>query len=169
MESCIILNANYEYINTVSWQKAIKLIVKGKTEVLRYTNKTITNFEKTVIMKIPLVMKLIKLIRTIYKTKVPFSKKNVLIRDGFRCAYCGAKKNRLTIDHIIPTSRGGKSTFENCVAACKECNSKKGRKTASEAGMFLKKQPVSPTISEFIMIKVKSIGIYEVLKDLGVY
>lgn len=169
MESCIVLNADYTYINTVSWKKAIKLVINGKAEALKYSDKVITNFENTVIMKIPIVMKLLKLIRTIYKTKVPFSKKNILVRDGFKCAYCGSKSRGLTIDHIVPVSRGGKSNFENCVAACKECNSKKGNQTASEAHMYLKKQPNSPTISEFILIKIKHLGIYEVLKDLGVY
>lgn len=169
MENCIVLNADYTYINTVNWKKAIKLIINGKAEALKYSEKVLTNFEKTIVMKIPIVMKLLKLVRTIYKTKVPFSKKNVLIRDGFRCAYCGSKSRRLTIDHVTPVSRGGKSTFENCVASCKQCNSKKGNKTASEAHMYLKKRPSAPTISEFILIKIKNMGIYETLKDLGIY
>lgn len=169
MESCIVLNADYTYINTVSWKKAIKLVINGKAEALKYSNKVLTNFENTIIMKVPSVMKLLKLVRTIYKTKVPFSKKNVLIRDGFKCLYCGSKSHRLTIDHVVPVSRGGKSNFENCVAACRKCNNKKGSRTASEARMYLQKQPYAPTISEFIMIKIKSMGIYQTLKDLGVY
>ena len=70
-------------------------------------------------MKIPAVMRLIKIIRTIYRTKVPFSKKNVMIRDGFICQYCG-KLKELTIDHVTPVSRGGKSIFEKCDVKIKE-------------------------------------------------
>lgn len=167
MQNCVILNGDYSYLNTVSWQKAIKLIVKGKVTVIKYTEMVVNTAEK-VIVKIPAVMKLIKIIRTIYRTKVPFSKKNVMIRDGFVCQYCG-KLKELTIDHVIPVSRGGKSTFENCVTACKDCNNKKSNKLPSETFMYLKKQPVCPTIAEFTRIKAIKSGVYDILKDLGVY
>lgn len=162
-----VLNGDYSYLNTVSWQKAIKLIVKGKATVIKYTEVVVKTAEK-VIVKIPAVMKLIKIIRTIYRTKVPFSKKNVMIRDGFVCQYCGSLKE-LTIDHVVPVSKSGKSTFENCVTACKDCNNKKGDKLPSEAQMYLKKHPISPTISEFTRIKAVKAGVYDLLKDLGVY
>ena len=123
MQGCVILNGDYSYLNTVSWQKAIKLIVKGKATVLKYSEIVVKTAEN-VAMKIPAVMKLIKIIRTIYRTKVPFSKKNVMIRDGFTCQYCGVQKE-LTIDHVTPVSRGGKSAFENCVTACKHCKIKR--------------------------------------------
>ena len=167
MQNCVILNGDYSYLNTVSWQKAMKLIVKGKVTVVKYTESVIRTAEN-VIIKIPAVMKLMKLIRTIYRTKVPFSKKNVMVRDGFICQYCGSNK-QLTIDHVRPRCRGGKSTFENCVAACKNCNNKKSNKLPSEARMFLKRLPVCPTIAEFTRIKAVKSGVYDLLKDLGVY
>jgi 5-methylcytosine-specific restriction endonuclease McrA len=167
MQGCVILNGDYTYLNTVSWQKAIKLLYKGKATVLKYANITVKTAEH-VVMNIPAVMKLIKIIRTIYRSRVPFSKKNVMIRDEFRCVYCGKEKG-LTIDHVIPLSRGGKSSFENCVTACKDCNSKKGNKLPSEAKMYMKKKPIAPTISEFTRIKAVKAGIYDLLKDLGVY
>jgi 5-methylcytosine-specific restriction endonuclease McrA len=114
-------------------------------------------------------MKLIKLIRTLYVSRVPFSKKNVLVRDGFICAYCGAKRQRLTIDHIIPKSKGGKANFENCVSSCKPCNNKKGDRTPREALMYLKVKAYQPTISEFLRLKVKKLGINDVLRDMGIY
>jgi len=144
------------------------LIVKEKVEVLKYTDKTIFNAEKTFTMKIPAVIKLIKAIRSLYRNRVPFSKRNVMVRDGFVCAYCGSNDS-LTIDHVLPASRGGKSTFENCVTACKKCNSKKGNSTPSEVHMFLKKKPYAPTISEFIKIRMEKLGIMDLLKELGVY
>ena len=167
MQNCVILNGDYSYLNTVSWQKAMKLIVKGKVTVVKYTESVIRTAEN-VIIKIPAVMKLMKLIRTIYRTKVPFSKKNVMVRDGFICQYCGSDK-QLTIDHVRPRCRGGKSTFENCVTACKSCNNKKSNKLPSEIHMYLKKQPVCPTIAEFTRIKAIKSGVYNILKDLGVY
>lgn len=167
MQNCVILNGDYSYLNTVSWQKAIKLMVKGKATVIKYTEIVVRTAEKAIV-KIPAVMKLIKIIRTIYRTKVPFSKKNVMIRDGFVCQYCGSLKE-LTIDHVKPVSRGGKSIFENCVTACKDCNNKKSNRLPSEIQMYLKKQPISPTISEFTRIKAVKAGVYDILKDLGVY
>ena len=167
MQNCVILNGDYSYLNTVSWQKAIKLVVKGKVSVVKYTGAAVRTAENMLI-KIPAVLKLMKIIRIIYRTKVPFSKKNVMVRDGFTCQYCGALKE-LTIDHVIPVSRGGKSKFENCVTACKQCNNKKSNKLPSEIHMYLKKQPVSPTIAEFTRIKAVKAGVYDILKDLGVY
>ena len=169
MDSCIILNADYTFLNMVSWQKAITLIVKGKTEVLRYTEKIVSNFEKTVIFKIPAVMRLIKIIRIIYRTGVPFNKRNVIVRDEFECAYCGVSSKSLTVDHVIPLSRGGKSNFENCVAACKGCNAKKGDKLPSEIHMYIHKKLYQPTIAEFLRLKLKKLGLDVVLKELGVY
>ncbi len=167
--SCIILNTDYTFLNIVNWQKAIILMVKGKTEVLRYTEKVVRNFERTVVIKIPAVMKLINIIRVIYKTHVPFNKRNVIVRDEFKCAYCDLESKSLTIDHIIPLSRGGKSEFENCVAACRECNHKKSNRLPSEIGMYLQRRPHQPTIAEFLRLKLKKLGLDVVLKELGVY
>lgn len=169
METCIILNADYTFLNVVDWRKAITLLVKGKTEALKYGTKVVNNIGKTVVIRIPLVMRLIKIVRTIYKTRVPFSKKNVIVRDGNVCQYCGERGKRLTIDHVVPRSKGGKTTFENCVASCQECNHKKKNRLPSEVGMYLKKQPSQPTISEFLRIKMESLGIFQTLKDLEIF
>ena len=166
MNGCVILNMDYSFLNIVSWEKAIKLAEKGKATVVKYSDRVFRTVDK--VIKIPAVMKLIKLIRTIYRTKVVFSKKNVISRDRHTCQYCGSH-DKLTIDHVVPVSRGGKSTFENCVAACQECNSKKGNKLPREIGMFPKKQPVAPTISEFTRVKAEKSGVFDILKELGVY
>jgi 5-methylcytosine-specific restriction endonuclease McrA len=104
----------------------------------------------------------------IYKNRVPYSKRNIMIRDKNMCCYCGSNRN-LTIDHVIPLSRGGKTSFDNCVTACFRCNNKKNNRTPSEANMFLRKKPHTPTISEFFMIKMKNLGVDKYLKELGVY
>jgi 5-methylcytosine-specific restriction endonuclease McrA len=168
VDRCIILNGDYTFLNTVNWKRAMCLIMKGKVEILKFSERVIRSGEG-ISIQVPLVMKLIKLIRSIYKSKVPFSKRNVMIRDKFKCVYCGVDDSRLTIDHVIPVSRGGKTTFDNCVSSCKPCNSRKGSRTPSEAKMFLKRQPYTPTISEFIRLKMKQLGIDKLLMDLGVY
>lgn len=168
MERCVVLNGDYSFLNVVNWKRAICLILKGKTEVLKFSDKEVRNGEGEVITKVPLVMRLIKLIRTIYRNKVPFSKNNVFTRDGFRCMYCG-RSEQLTIDHVIPQSKGGKTNFDNCVTACRPCNSKKDRRTPSEARMHLRRQPYAPTISEFLRLKMKKLRLDEFLTELGVY
>ncbi|PIP36952.1 MAG: HNH endonuclease [Desulfobacterales bacterium CG23_combo_of_CG06-09_8_20_14_all_52_9] len=165
---CVLLNADYTFLNMVHWKRAMCLIAKGKVHVLRESEKAIRGAEGLVI-QIPAVMRLIKLIRTLYKNRVPFSKKNVLIRDGFRCAYCGAEKVKLTIDHIIPRSRGGTTCFENCVTSCKFCNTRKASRIPSEVNMFLRVKAYQPTIAEFLLIKIRNLGLYDTLKDLGIY
>jgi len=168
MNQCVLLNADYSFLNVVNWKRAMCLIAKGKVQVLRHSERLIRTAEGLAV-RVPIVMKLVKLIRTLYINRVPFSKKNILIRDGFKCAYCGSEKGKLTIDHIIPKSRGGKTDFENCVSSCKSCNNKKGNKIPSEANMYLKAKTYQPTIAEFLRLKVKKLGINAVLKDLGVY
>lgn len=169
MEKVILLNSDFGFLNVISWKRAIRLMVKGKVEIVKATDKILTNMEKTFKLIVPKVLRLIKLVRSVYKNRVPFSKKNVFIRDNFTCMYCGCKDQRLTIDHIIPKSRGGETDFDNCVASCKPCNNKKNDRLPSEAKMFLIKQPFQPTINEFFLIKMKRLGVYKTLKDLGVY
>ena len=164
MEKVIVLNADYTYLNSISWKKAILLLEKGKVEVVKYSKKIINTVYDS--FKIPLVIKLIKYIRILYRTRVPFSKKNIFARDGFKCAYCGRETEQLTVDHIVPKAKGGKSTFDNCVAACRPCNNRKGDKTCSEARMWPKVKPYTPTISEFLQIKMKKMGIDKIIESL---
>ncbi len=168
MTHCVLLNADYSFLNMVNWKRAMCLVSKGKVQVLTYSGRII-NGVQGMVFKAPAVMRLTKLIRTIYRARVPFSKRNVLIRDGFRCAYCGAVARHLTLDHIIPKSRGGDSSFENCVASCRACNNSKACRTPNEACMYLKKKPYQPTISEFLRMKFKRLGLDEILADCGIY
>jgi len=168
MESVIVLNYDYQYLNKISWKRAVCLIYSGKAEVLKQTTKLVRNAEKTIALFIPLVLRLLRLVRAVYRQKVPFSRKNVMVRDGFKCQYCGGSED-LTVDHIVPKSRGGKTTFENCVAACKPCNSRKRNRTPSEAGVYPMSKPYEPTIMEFIMIQMRKENIDSFLKEIGVY
>ncbi len=167
MNQCVLLNADYTFLNVVDWKRAMCLMAKGKVQVLKHSERIIRTAEG-VLVKVPAVMKLIKIIRALYRSRVPFSKKNVLVRDGFRCAYCGDNQSRLTIDHIIPKSRSGETSFENCVTACKPCNNRKGDRTPREVGIYLNVKTYQPTISEFLRLKAKNLGINDILHDLGV-
>ena len=169
VERVILLNSDYSYLNTIGWKTAMKLLFKGKVEMLKATNKVLKSIEGKWEVVVPAVLRLIKLVRTVYKTRVPFSKRNVVQRDLFTCQYCGLKERKMTIDHVVPQSRGGKTDFEYCVAACKPCNNTKGDRTPNEANMALRKQPHQPTIMEFLTLRMKALGIDEVLRDLGVY
>ena len=168
MSQCILLNADYAFMNVVDWKRALRLVVNNKVTVLRYS-ETLVHGAEGAVMRIPSVMKLIKLIRAVYRSRVPFSKRNVLIRDGFACCYCTTRKGKMTIDHIVPRSRGGPTNFENCVASCKPCNNKKGNRLPREVGMYIKVKAYQPTISEFLRLKVKKLGINEILRDMGIY
>jgi len=167
MERCVVLNGDYTFLNTVSWKRGMCLWIKGKAEILKYAEYVIHCANGSE-LKVPLVLRLIKVIRMIYKNKVPYTKRNVMIRDDFECAYCGSERD-LTIDHIMPSSRGGKTTFENCITSCRSCNNTKGNRTPNEAKMFMSKRPYNPTISEFFRIKMKNLGMDKYLKELGVY
>jgi 5-methylcytosine-specific restriction endonuclease McrA len=163
----VLLNSDYSPLGIISWKKAMKLICKKKVDVIKYSEIVISNFEKTFVTKIPLIIKLVKLIRTLWRVRVPFSKRTVIIRDNFVCAYCGVRVLKgLTIDHVIPKSKGGKSTFENTVSCCFDCNNKKDNRTPSEAKMYLKFKPYTPTIMEFLVRSIKQSGMEETLNEL---
>lgn len=169
MNGCILLNGDWTYLSTLSFKDTVRFMCKqDKVEIVRYSEKKIKRPDGS-FMKLPLVMRLLDIVRRIYRAKVPWNKKNVLTRDRNRCMYCGKTKCSLTIDHVFPQSRGGQTSFDNCVASCFECNNKKGNRTPREAGMRLIRQPFTPTIAEFFRIKMTTTGVTEFLQELGVY
>ncbi len=168
MKQVIVLNADYTFLNTCTWKRALVLVETGKAKILKASKKVVKNISGTFTFAIPYVILLTKLVRSVFKRKVPWSKRNVFIRDEFQCQYCGKENlKNPELEHVIPKSKGGKNTFENCVCTCKECNRKKGDKLPSEVGVFLKRQPSKPTISEFMRIKLKKInGAEEIIKEV---
>ena len=155
MERIIVLNADYSFLNIIDWKRAIKLIMTEKAEIVESMNKFITNTEKTIKIQIPKILRLINMVN-LFRPRIPYSKKNIFLRDEFTCKYCGKKGITMTVDHIIPKSYGGKSSFLNCVASCLDCNLKKRNRTPEEAGMeIIGKKPYLPTIAEFIQKKAK--------------
>lgn len=138
MSKVLVLNASYEPLNICSWRRAVVLLLKGKAEQIEHNGKVIyTDFP------LPSVIRLRNYVKIPYK-EISLSRRNVMHRDNYTCQYCGIRKHDLTIDHIIPRSRGGIDSWDNVVAACLRCNVKKGDRTPKESGMLLKITPRRP-------------------------
>lgn len=127
----LVLNASYEPLNITSWRRAVVLLIKGKAEQLE-NNKTLIYYH----FPLPSVIRLRHYVRVPYK-RIPLTRRNILERDCYTCQYCNAQTEKLTLDHVIPRSRGGGDTWENIVTACVKCNIKKGNRTPKEAKMNL--------------------------------
>jgi 5-methylcytosine-specific restriction endonuclease McrA len=127
-QTILVLNASYEPINFTNWKRAIVLLMKNKAQALGK-----------------------RVIRLVNYIKLPYeklaqnkpSRSMIYKRDGHKCQYCGSTRE-LTIDHIIPRSRGGEDTWENLVVACMPCNMRKGNKLLEDTNMILQTIPKKP-------------------------
>lgn len=148
MGKVLVLNASYEPLNITSWRRAVILLLKGKAEQLEHNGKYLyADFY------LPTVIRLRHYVRVPYK-EIPLTRRNILERDRHTCQYCSVKGEQLTLDHVIPRSRGGGDSWENLVTACVRCNVKKGNRTPKEAHMTLLCQPRRPYSSlHFEIIK----------------
>ena len=100
-------------------------------------------------MPFPSIVRLSFYVRVPYK-KIVLSRKNIIRRDGHQCQYCGKGDVTLTVDHVIPKSKGGTDSWENLVAACVSCNNRKGDRVPSEAGLKMRRKPIRPSHVMFI-------------------
>ncbi|NLG51118.1 MAG: HNH endonuclease [Chloroflexi bacterium] len=144
MNSVLVLNATYEPLNVVSVQRAIVLLLKDKAELVEAAESRLHSINTSI--PVPLVIRLVYYVRVPHKLNVPLTRRTVMLRDNYSCQYCGAQlaKSDLTIDHVVPRVRGGETTWENVVCACKQCNLRKGSKTPEQAGMRLRSTPGRP-------------------------
>lgn len=140
----LLLNADYSPINTINFKKASKMIYKKKAEVID-CDKTRKIYKDDYL---PTVIRLVRYVNLPYK-KVTLTRHNIFKRDDYRCAYCGSESN-LTIDHIIPRSKGGGNNWENLITSCLPCNNKKDNLTLEEANMKLLYQPYKPNYISFL-------------------
>lgn len=153
MKRSLLLNSNGEPLQFIDCLRAIKLIIKGRVEVASGATGLPSYWDEyacspSVNFKLPAVIRLKHYVNKRVDKKPPrFQKKLLFSRDLWQCQYCSVELayQNLTVDHIFPISRGGKTTWKNCVTACKICNSQKGNKTPEEAGMLLHKQPREPS------------------------
>jgi 5-methylcytosine-specific restriction endonuclease McrA len=154
MDKVLVLNSDYTPLNVTSIRRGFILVIKGKAEVLRQdADNIVTSIGEFVR---PLIIRLLSYVR--FKTKpVKLNRKRIFRRDNNECVYCGSKRN-LTIDHIMPRSRGGKNTWSNLVTCCSNCNIKKGNRTPEEASMRMNYKAYEPTIfSSIISIDVEEL------------
>lgn len=150
--STAILDMNLQFMRFVPWQKAMTMYVRGSVNMIQsYMRETAPGMREPVFVKTPthhiLLPFIVTLRQFVYDPYAGFlranspiaTKRAILTRDGFQCAYCGGKGT--TVDHITPQSKGGENTWENLITACQECNNRKGNRTPEEAGMKLLFQP----------------------------
>jgi 5-methylcytosine-specific restriction endonuclease McrA len=137
----LLLNATFEPLAVVTAKRAIVLMLTGKAECVEVTLDAAFHSESLTIPA-PSVMRLSRYVRVPYRHAVPMTRAGVLRRDGRRCAYCSKRAD--TIDHVVPRSRGGAHTWDNCVAACRTCNSRKADRLIEELGWTLGVKPRAP-------------------------
>ena len=142
----LILNADYRPLSYFPlslwpWQEAIKAVYLKRVNVAAEYEEVVRSEKLTLPLPSVIVLK-----NYVVPTKtVPFTRATLFLRDEFTCQYCGYKGKDLTFDHVVPKSRGGKTRWDNVVAACQSCNLRKAAKTTSQAGFKLKKVPTKPS------------------------
>lgn len=144
----LVLNQSYEPVSVCSAKKAIVLLLLTKAELIAKKDGLLVH-SVTYSFPLPSVIRLSRYIKIPLK-KIELSRKNILRRDNHQCQYCGTYSTNLTVDHIIPKSRGGTDSWDNLVAACIACNNKKGNQTPEEAGLRLIKKARKPNHIIFI-------------------
>src|ERR671926_288863 len=131
MQQVLVLNASYEALNVCSVRRAHVLVFKGKAEIIEALEQPLRSATDT--YRWPHVIR-----------------RALFARDGWRCAYCGSSGGRLTLDHVVPRSRGGDSVWENVVTSCAPCNLRKGNRLPEEVSMALRAKPKPPAAVLFI-------------------
>ena len=155
MEQTLLLNATYEPLKVVHWQKAITLLCQGKVEVISEYDRDIRAV--SISFKLPSVIRLVRYIRIKRRfDTVPFSRANIYARDHHTCQYCGDTPvaEDLTFDHVVPIAQAGRKDWENIVTCCITCNRRKGGRTPAESGMRLIRMPRRPARTPAIRVTV---------------
>lgn len=144
MGHVLVLNATYQRLNFISQQRAIVLLLKQKAETIEADPSAQLHSERQA-FDAPVVIRLLNYVHVPYERfTVPLSRRTLINRDNHMCQFCGDTEGPLTIDHVLPRSRGGGTSWENCVVACLRCNHKKGNRTPDEAHMKLRTVPRRP-------------------------
>lgn len=145
-----MLNASYQPLCVVPVRRAMVLALKEKADVL-HTNGMVFHSE-SIEFRAPTVVKLRYFVKVPYRVRASMSRRAVFVRDDFECQYCGRPAEN--VDHIIPRSKGGGHTWDNVVAACRPCNSRKENHHMHEVGMRLRRPPRPPHETVWIRVAV---------------
>jgi 5-methylcytosine-specific restriction endonuclease McrA len=148
MGRALVLNASYEPLSVVSARRAVVLLVRDKAELI-HSRDTVWHSE-TMEVPVPTVIRLRRYVKVPYRRRIPLTRRAVFARDSHACQYCGSGAENL--DHVLPRSRGGEHTWENVVAACRPCNTRKGDRTPDEADMRLTAPPTAPHRNGWLLI-----------------
>jgi 5-methylcytosine-specific restriction endonuclease McrA len=138
----LLLNTTFEPLTALPLRRAVVLVVCGKAEVVHGDPTGIVLHSAADSVVVPSVIRLSSYVRVPYRARVPLTRAGLMHRDRHRCAYCGGRAE--TIDHVIPRSRGGEHTWQNCVACCVKCNHRKADKLLSELNWRLRVVPRAP-------------------------
>ena len=160
----LLLTQGYEPIQIISWQRASTLVTLDKVDVVEEYDTLVR--ASSMVVQIPAVVRLRKAFRR-HAKPVKFSRVNIYARDGYRCQYCGTKCaiDQLTYDHVIPRSRGGRTTWDNIVSCCYVCNANKANRTPAEARMTLRAAPTRPAWIPSVQIRVSTKSIPDAWRD----
>ncbi len=138
----LILNASYEPLHVCSVKRSVALLMYEVAERVEDSDRVLRSPSQ--VFAVPSVIRLKKFVKRPYRQRVAFNRKNVFRRDDHRCQYCGVKSSDLTLDHVLPRSRKGSTSWDNVVACCHRCNAKKRDRTPEEANMKLRRRPFAP-------------------------
>ncbi|PXW33447.1 UNVERIFIED_CONTAM: 5-methylcytosine-specific restriction endonuclease McrA [Williamsia faeni] len=138
----LLLNATYEPLAAISIRRAIVLVLRERADVIHEDGNGPLIHSAEMAIAVPSVIRLRTYVRVPYRAVIPMTRAALMQRDRTRCGYCGAKAD--TIDHVVPRSRGGTHTWDNCVACCASCNHKKADRMLSELGWTLKVALTAP-------------------------
>jgi 5-methylcytosine-specific restriction endonuclease McrA len=145
-----VLNASYEPLNVCSVRRAVVLVLKEKAELVEKGGRTVRS--ESVTLPHPVVIRLITYVRIPRdQRRRRITRRAVFARDSWTCQYCGTTSH-LTVDHVMPRSRGGASDWENIVTSCAPCNRRKGNRTPVETGMHPRQKPHAPGPTIFIRV-----------------
>src|ERR1700729_4118457 len=146
----LVLNATYEPINVCTVRRAVVLLLKEKAEMIEHAEAQLHSATNS--MSRPMVIRLVSYVRIPRDThRRKITRRAVFARDDWTCQYCGSRQ-QLTVDHVVPRSKGGGSTWDNIVAACAPCNRRKGDALPRQAGMALARSPRTPNPDIFIQV-----------------
>jgi 5-methylcytosine-specific restriction endonuclease McrA len=150
MGQVLVLNASYEPLNVCSVRRAHVLVFKGKAEVVEHLGRPLRSAAERFLW--PHVIRLLQYVRVPKSVQRKISRRALFARDGWRCQYCGNEGGKLTLDHVVPRSRGGESVWENVVTSCAPCNLRKGNRAPEDVGMRLHSPPRPPAPALFVTL-----------------